>query len=141
MDTLLIPREIQETSRLVTLRSFGQSFHYATVKYLNIFWPKEIHDLKLSSSPSDLKSLRNAHLFSNKWWRYYSGCNNKRFPAGGAGEKLLMPGTGFLTVGAASALTFCQVLREEYPDVSCKLNQVCVSLSAPESHVVGVHNK
>lgn len=43
---------------------------------------------------------------------------------GGAGEKLLMPGTGFLTVGAASTLAFCQVLREEYPEVPCKLNQV-----------------
>lgn len=46
---------------------------------------------------------------------------------GGAGEKVLMPGTGFLTVGAASALAFCQVLREEYPEVPCKLNQVCLS--------------
>lgn len=46
------------------------------------------------------------------------------FITGGAGEKLLMPGTGFLTVGAASTLAFCQVLREEYPDVACKLNQV-----------------
>lgn len=46
------------------------------------------------------------------------------FISGGAGEKLLMPGTGFLTVGAASTLAFCQVLREEYPEVSCKLNQV-----------------
>ncbi len=44
--------------------------------------------------------------------------------SGGAGEKLLMPGTGFLTVGAASTLAFCQVLREEYPEVPCKLNQV-----------------
>lgn len=44
--------------------------------------------------------------------------------AGGAGEKLLMPGTGFLTVGAASTLAFCQVLQEEYPEVPCKLNQV-----------------
>lgn len=46
------------------------------------------------------------------------------FAAGGAGEKLLMPGTGFLTVGAASTLAFCQVLREEYPELPCKLNQV-----------------
>lgn len=46
------------------------------------------------------------------------------FATGGAGEKLLMPGTGFLTVGAASTLAFCQVLREEYPEVPCKLNQV-----------------
>ncbi|CAB1323426.1 unnamed protein product [Coregonus sp. 'balchen'] len=45
------------------------------------------------------------------------------FITGGAGEKLLMPGTGFLTVGAASTLAFCQVLREEYPEVPCKLNQ------------------
>ncbi|KAG9352640.1 hypothetical protein JZ751_021054 [Albula glossodonta] len=49
------------------------------------------------------------------------------FITGGAGEKLLMPGTGFLTVGAASALAFCQVLREEYPDVPCKLNQVKIN--------------
>ncbi|CAN9498685.1 unnamed protein product [Ophioblennius macclurei] len=46
------------------------------------------------------------------------------FITGGAGEKLLMPGTGFLTVGAASALAFCQVLREEYPLLPCQLNQV-----------------
>lgn len=43
---------------------------------------------------------------------------------GSAGEKLLMPGTGFLTIGAASSLAFCQVLREEYPQLPCKLNQV-----------------
>ncbi|KAJ8398670.1 hypothetical protein AAFF_G00421980 [Aldrovandia affinis] len=49
------------------------------------------------------------------------------FITGGAGEKLLMPGTGFLTVGAASALAFCHVLREEYPDVPCKLNQVKIN--------------
>lgn len=48
-------------------------------------------------------------------------------PLGGAGDKLLMPGTGFLTVGAASTLAFCQVLREEYPELSCKLNQVPLS--------------
>lgn len=47
---------------------------------------------------------------------------------GGAGEKLLMPGTGFLTIGAASSLAFCQVLREEYPEVPCKLNQVPASV-------------
>ncbi|XP_022078158.1 uncharacterized protein si:dkey-238o13.4 [Acanthochromis polyacanthus] len=46
------------------------------------------------------------------------------FITGGAGEKLLMPGTGFLTVGAASSLAFCQVLREEYPELPCKMNQV-----------------
>ncbi|KAK5923021.1 hypothetical protein CgunFtcFv8_000027 [Champsocephalus gunnari] len=49
------------------------------------------------------------------------------FITGGAGEKLLMPGTGFLTVGAASTLAFCQVLREEYPEVPCKLNQVKIN--------------
>lgn len=36
-----------------------------------------------------------------------------------------MPGTGFLTLGAAGALAFSQVVREEYPDVPCKLNEVC----------------
>ncbi|XP_061628608.1 uncharacterized protein si:dkey-238o13.4 isoform X2 [Phyllopteryx taeniolatus] len=45
------------------------------------------------------------------------------FITGGAGEKLLMHGTGFLTVGAASALAFCQVLREEYSESPCKLYQ------------------
>ncbi|XP_032434775.1 uncharacterized protein LOC116729963 isoform X1 [Xiphophorus hellerii] len=45
------------------------------------------------------------------------------FITGGAGEQLLMPGTGFLTVGAASALAFCQVLRDEYPQVDCRLCQ------------------
>ncbi|XP_062861125.1 uncharacterized protein si:dkey-238o13.4 [Trichomycterus rosablanca] len=49
------------------------------------------------------------------------------FITGGAGEKLLMPGTGFLTVGAASVLAFCQVLREEYPKISCKLNQIKIN--------------
>ncbi|KAI9518248.1 hypothetical protein NQZ68_038914 [Dissostichus eleginoides] len=49
------------------------------------------------------------------------------FITGGAGEKLLMPGTGFLTVGAASTLAFCQVLRDEYPEVPCKLNQVKIN--------------
>ncbi|KAE8608478.1 hypothetical protein XENTR_v10011514 [Xenopus tropicalis] len=47
------------------------------------------------------------------------------FITGGAGERLLMPGTGFLTLGAAGALAFSQVVREEYPDVPCKLNEVC----------------
>lgn len=50
---------------------------------------------------------------------------------GGAGEKLLMPGTGFLTLGAASSLAFCQVLREEYPEVACKLNQVTDGSGTP----------
>lgn len=58
------------------------------------------------------------------------------FITGGAGEKLLMPGTGFLTVGAASTLAFCQVLREEYPDVSCKLNQVRIDTGVATSERV-----
>ncbi|XP_063053745.1 uncharacterized protein si:dkey-238o13.4 [Engraulis encrasicolus] len=61
------------------------------------------------------------------------------FITGGAGEKVLMPGTGFLTVGAASALAFCQVLREEYPDVSCKMNQVKINtgVGTPERMAPG----
>ncbi|KAG7468468.1 hypothetical protein MATL_G00143140 [Megalops atlanticus] len=64
------------------------------------------------------------------------------FITGGAGEKLLMPGTGFLTVGAASALAFCQVLREEYPDVPCKLNQVKINtgVAPPERMAPGYLN-
>lgn len=58
------------------------------------------------------------------------------FITGGAGEKLLMPGTGFLTVGAASCLAFCQVLREEYPDVSCKLNQLRIDTGVATSERV-----
>ncbi|XP_067853605.1 peroxisomal trans-2-enoyl-CoA reductase [Heptranchias perlo] len=50
------------------------------------------------------------------------------FVTGGAGERLLMPGTGFLTLGAAGALAFCQVVREEYPDVPCKLNEVKLNM-------------
>uniref|UniRef100_W5M540 Uncharacterized protein n=1 Tax=Lepisosteus oculatus TaxID=7918 RepID=W5M540_LEPOC len=49
------------------------------------------------------------------------------FITGGAGERLLMPGTGFLTLGAAATLAFCQVVREEYPEVPCKLNEVKVN--------------
>ncbi|KAG7473216.1 hypothetical protein MATL_G00093360 [Megalops atlanticus] len=49
------------------------------------------------------------------------------FITGGAGDKLLMPGTGFLTVGAAGALGLCQALREEYPDTPCKINQVKIN--------------
>ncbi|XP_046889773.1 uncharacterized protein si:dkey-238o13.4 [Hypomesus transpacificus] len=61
------------------------------------------------------------------------------FITGGAGEKLLMPGTGFLTVGAASTLAFCQVLREEYPEVPCKLNQVKINtgVAPPERMAPG----
>uniref|UniRef100_A0A9J7XQX9 Si:dkey-238o13.4 n=1 Tax=Cyprinus carpio carpio TaxID=630221 RepID=A0A9J7XQX9_CYPCA len=64
------------------------------------------------------------------------------FITGGAGEKLLMPGTGFLTVGAASALAFCQVLREEYPEVPCKLNQVKINtgVAAPDRMAPGYLN-
>ncbi|KAM3608795.1 uncharacterized protein V6R79_004875 [Siganus canaliculatus] len=64
------------------------------------------------------------------------------FITGGAGEKLLMPGTGFLTVGAASTLAFCQILREEYPDVSCKLNQVKIDtgVATPERMAPGYLN-
>ncbi|KAM4734660.1 uncharacterized protein FYW61_007705 [Anableps anableps] len=64
------------------------------------------------------------------------------FITGGAGEKLLMPGTGFLTVGAASALAFCQVLREEYPEVACRLNQVKINtgVAAPERLAPGYLN-
>lgn len=60
------------------------------------------------------------------------------FITGGAAEKLLMPGTGFLTVGAASSLAFCQVLREEYPDVSCKLNEVRIDTGVMTSDRVDV---
>ncbi|XP_064168790.1 uncharacterized protein LOC135241931 [Anguilla rostrata] len=64
------------------------------------------------------------------------------FITGGAGDKLLMPGTGFLTVGAASALAFCQVLREEYPEVPCKLNQVIINagVAAPDRMAPGYLN-
>ncbi|XP_069570447.1 uncharacterized protein [Brachyistius frenatus] len=64
------------------------------------------------------------------------------FITGGAGEKLLMPGTGFLTVGAASTLAFCQVLREEYPEVPCKLNQVKINtgVAPPERMAPGFLN-
>ncbi|XP_040017584.1 peroxisomal trans-2-enoyl-CoA reductase-like [Gasterosteus aculeatus] len=61
------------------------------------------------------------------------------FITGGAGEKLLMPGTGFLTVGAASTLAFCQVLRDEYPELPCKLNQVKINagVAPPERSAPG----
>ncbi|KAF6723686.1 hypothetical protein FQA47_018713 [Oryzias melastigma] len=64
------------------------------------------------------------------------------FITGGAGEKLLMPGTGFLTVGAASTLAFCQVLREEYPEVPCKLNQLKINtgVGTPERMAPGYLN-
>ncbi|XP_068117593.1 uncharacterized protein [Hyperolius riggenbachi] len=50
------------------------------------------------------------------------------FITGGAGERLLMPGTGFLTLGAAGALAFSQVVREEYPNIPCKLNEVKINM-------------
>ncbi|XP_027861829.1 uncharacterized protein LOC114137436 isoform X2 [Xiphophorus couchianus] len=64
------------------------------------------------------------------------------FITGGAGEQLLMPGTGFLTVGAASALAFCQVLREEYPQVDCRLCQVKINtgVATPERLAPGYLN-
>uniref|UniRef100_A0A8C2B8C9 Si:dkey-238o13.4 n=1 Tax=Cyprinus carpio TaxID=7962 RepID=A0A8C2B8C9_CYPCA len=64
------------------------------------------------------------------------------FITGGGGEKVLMPGTGFLTVGAASALAFCQVLREEYPEVPCKVNQVKINtgVAAPDRMAPGYLN-
>ncbi|XP_007540346.1 uncharacterized protein LOC106941450 [Poecilia latipinna] len=64
------------------------------------------------------------------------------FITGGAGEQLLMPGTGFLTVGAASALAFCQVLRDEYPQVDCRLCQVKINtgVATPERLAPGYLN-
>ncbi|XP_061776007.1 uncharacterized protein LOC133568226 [Nerophis ophidion] len=64
------------------------------------------------------------------------------FITGGAGKKLLMPGTGFLTVGAASSLAFCQVLRDEYPETSCKLYQVTINtgVATPERLAPGFLN-
>lgn len=87
--------------------------------------------------PPHTQSLKDLHwvietlLFSTfvAWKAFFplvrddSSCTYT-FITGGAGEKLLMPGTGFLTVGAASSLAFCQVLREEYPELPCKMNQV-----------------
>ncbi|XP_034031458.1 uncharacterized protein si:dkey-238o13.4 [Thalassophryne amazonica] len=97
--------------------------------------------------PPHTQSLKDLHwvietlLFSTfvSWKTFFplvrdnSNCTYT-FITGGAGEKLLMPGTGFLTVGAASALAFCQVLREEYPEVPCKLNQVKINtgVATPE---------
>ncbi|KAJ6657137.1 hypothetical protein lerEdw1_002726 [Lerista edwardsae] len=59
------------------------------------------------------------------------------FITGGAGERLLMPGTGFLTLGAAGALAFCQVLREEYPEVPCKLNEVRINMGVATPQRLG----
>ncbi|KYO20516.1 17-beta-hydroxysteroid dehydrogenase 14-like [Alligator mississippiensis] len=48
-----------------------------------------------------------------------------------------MPGTGFLTLGAAGALAFCRVLREEYPDVPCKLNEVKINMGVATPERLG----
>ncbi|XP_044126452.1 uncharacterized protein LOC122920788 isoform X1 [Bufo gargarizans] len=59
------------------------------------------------------------------------------FITGGAGERLLMPGTGFLTLGAAGALAFSQVVREEYPDIPCKLNEVKINMGVAPPERLG----
>ncbi|XP_074142262.1 uncharacterized protein LOC141554360 [Sminthopsis crassicaudata] len=61
------------------------------------------------------------------------------FITGGAGDHLLRPGTGFLTLGAAGALSFSKVVREEYPDVPCKLNEVKINMGValPEALAPG----
>ncbi|XP_063293745.1 uncharacterized protein LOC134578687 [Pelobates fuscus] len=59
------------------------------------------------------------------------------FITGGAGERLLMPGTGFLTLGAAGALAFSQVVREEYPDVTCKLNELKINMGVATPERLG----
>ncbi|KAH0619707.1 hypothetical protein JD844_000645 [Phrynosoma platyrhinos] len=55
----------------------------------------------------------------------------------GAGERLLMPGTGFLTLGAAGALAFSLMVREEYPDVPCKLNEVKINMGVTTPERLG----
>ncbi|KAJ7312174.1 hypothetical protein JRQ81_006526 [Phrynocephalus forsythii] len=64
------------------------------------------------------------------------------FITGGAGERLLMPGTGFLTLGAAGALAFSLMVREEYPDVPCKLNELKINMgvTTPERLAPGYVN-
>ncbi|OCT82351.1 uncharacterized protein LOC108715413 isoform X2 [Xenopus laevis] len=59
------------------------------------------------------------------------------FITGGAGERLLMPGTGFLTLGAAGALAFSQVVREEYPEVPCKLNEIKINMGVAKPERLG----
>nr|XP_060644441.1 uncharacterized protein LOC132783328 [Anolis sagrei ordinatus] len=59
------------------------------------------------------------------------------FITGGAGERLLMPGTGFLTLGAAGALAFSLMVREEYPDVPCKLNEVKINMGVTTPERLG----
>ncbi|XP_061404447.1 uncharacterized protein LOC133340320 [Lethenteron reissneri] len=50
------------------------------------------------------------------------------FVTGGAGDRLLTAGTGFLTVGAASVLAFSKVVREEYSDAACAINEVKINM-------------
>ncbi|XP_029010114.1 uncharacterized protein si:dkey-238o13.4 [Betta splendens] len=105
--------------------------------------------------PPHTQSLKDLHwvietlLFSTfvSWKTFFPLVRDRSdgsytFITGGAGEKVLMPGTGFLTVGAASTLAFCQVLREEYPEVPCKLNQVKIDagVAAPERMAPGYLN-
>ncbi|XP_020643980.1 uncharacterized protein LOC110076291 isoform X2 [Pogona vitticeps] len=59
------------------------------------------------------------------------------FITGGAGERLLMPGTGFLTLGAAGALAFSLMVREEYPDVPCKLNELKINMGVTTPERLG----
>lgn len=105
--------------------------------------------------PPHTQSLKDLHwvietlLFSTfvSWKTFFplvrdSAGGSYTFITGGAGDKLLMPGTGFLTVGAASALAFCQVLRDEYPEVTCRLNQVKINtgVATPERMAPGYLN-
>uniref|UniRef100_A0A8C2WPS3 Peroxisomal trans-2-enoyl-CoA reductase n=1 Tax=Cyclopterus lumpus TaxID=8103 RepID=A0A8C2WPS3_CYCLU len=90
-----------------------------------------------TQSLKDLDWVIETLLFSTfvSWKAFFPLCiyMDIHMYIGGAGEKLLMPGTGFLTVGAASTLAFCQVLREEYPEVPCKLNQVKINTGVATS--------
>ncbi|KAE8295808.1 hypothetical protein D5F01_LYC04541 [Larimichthys crocea] len=99
-----------------------------------------------TQSLKDLNWVTETLLFSTfvSWKAFFplvrdDSSRTYTFITGGAGEKLLMPGTGFLTIGAASTLAFCQVLREEYPEVPCKLNQVKINagVAAPERMAPG----
>ncbi|XP_008291794.1 uncharacterized protein LOC103365985 [Stegastes partitus] len=105
--------------------------------------------------PPHTQSLKDLHwvietlLFSTfvSWKAFFplvrdESSSTYTFITGGAGEKLLMPGTGFLTVGAASSLAFCQVLREEYPELPCKLNQVKIDtgVATPDRMAPGYLN-
>ncbi|XP_044518932.1 uncharacterized protein LOC123236636 [Gracilinanus agilis] len=59
------------------------------------------------------------------------------FITGSAGDRLLRPGTGFLTLGASGALAFSRVVREEYPDVPCKLNEVKINMGVALPEALG----